>query len=386
MMSDPKLIVLCFDALEKKIIETGGYNNLKLVTHGNTDISEFQLAKSVILWSSLLTGKNMETFLKDFLYEFDFGPLRIRIPTELGDRLERRIWGGWGSKIFGKFAPLRRYLSERIWRIRLNSEDTFLKCFKTYIAIDMVALSHKLKRHKKERILMSDYFNYDVDEGVFDNILKFFSRLYYFDDKRNLRNIKRQKRLNIENEFIEWAWDGHKENKAELFDALERDYDIILFFTPLADLVGHLSFGLENKMREVYEDLDTLVSNIIEKTRDKNNVIIGISDHGMEQIVLKLSQGVFRKTRYGDHGDLKHGTYFINRTIEEIKEHYEKRKIMFNDFEQYDIQRSLGRLEEGNPTLRDFHHIIKIYRSIPANKITYVQTRARRWRSWVKPF
>jgi len=28
-MSDPKLIVLCFDALEKKIIETGAYNNLR---------------------------------------------------------------------------------------------------------------------------------------------------------------------------------------------------------------------------------------------------------------------------------------------------------------------------------------------------------------------
>jgi predicted AlkP superfamily pyrophosphatase or phosphodiesterase len=311
----------------------------------------------------------METVLKDFLYEFDFGPLRIRLPTELGDRLERRIWGSWGGKIFGKFAPLRKYLNERIWRIRLNPEDTLLRCFKNYIAIDMVALSHKMKRHKKERILMSDYFNYDVDEGVFDNILRLLSRLYYLDDKRYGGNIKKQKRMDIEREFIKLAWEGHRENKVQLFDALDRDYDLILFFTPLADLVGHLSFGLENKMREVYEELDTFVANVIEKIRDKNNVVIGISDHGMEQIVLKLSKGVFKKTRYGDHGDLKHGTYFINRTIEKIKEHYENRKTIFNDFEQYDIQRSLSRLEKGNPTLRDFHHIIKVYRSIPANKI-----------------
>lgn len=367
-MANPKLIVLCFDALEKNLIDAGDYDNLKLVTNGKTDISEFTLPKSVILWSSFLTSENMERYLKYLLYDFDLGPVRIHIPTSVGDKFERQIWGGWGGKLLGRLAPLRKYLNERIWRVRLRPEETFLEYFKSYTAIDMVALTHKTRRHKKERQLMSDYFNYNVEEGVIDKIRETLNTLYYGDGAVPHKNQKNMmKRQKIEISFKKFVWNGYRENRAELFDALDRNYELVMFFTPLADLIGHLYFGSEREMEEVYTELNALVSYVVEKTKDKDTTIIGVSDHGMERIAYKTFDGSVRYTRYGDHSEVKQGTYFINKTLDEIRDRYESVKgegeESFSWEEQYQIKKVLENLENGNPWLRDVYHIIKIYGS-----------------------
>ena len=124
-------------------------------------------------------------------------------------------------------------------------------------------------------------------------------------------------------------------------------------------------------MRDVYRELNSLVGSLREKVKDKGTTIIGISDHGMEQVVFKTRNGHFNKTRYGDHSEVKQGIYFINRTVEEIRGRYiaiqnsvqENEIQIFNVDEQNDIEEALIRLEKGNPTLRDFYHIIKIYGS-----------------------
>jgi len=312
----------------------------------------------------------METRLKDLLYEFEVGFIRLRIPTSIGDIFERRMWGGWGGRVLGKLAPLRKYLKERIWRIRLKPEDTFLKYFNSYRAIDMVALTHKTRRHKKERELMGDYFNYDVEEGALDKIWETLHELYY-GGRRSHHKDSEKKRIEAENRFKRLVWDDHRENKAELFEALQRDYEIILFFTPLADLIGHIGFGSDPEMKKVYRELDSMVGHVSEKVKETGATIIGLSDHGMEQIVFKTENGRIKRTRYGDHSEVKQGTFFINKTVEEIKQKYkslrnktqEKRDPPINKAEQRDIENALKRLEDGNPTLRDFYHIIKIYGS-----------------------
>lgn len=369
-MAAPKLIILCFDALERELFGSE-YENLRLTTYGNTDISEFKLPRSVILWSSFLTSRNMEIHLKDMLYEFGFGPFRVRIPTDVGDTFERHIWGGWSGKILGKLAPLRKYLKERIWSIKLKPKKTFLRYFTSYVAIDMVALSHKRRRHKRERELMSDYFNYNVEEGIIDKLREIIHKFYYGNNEIHKNQKDLHKMDEILKNYERLAWEGHLENKAELFDALDKDYEIILFFTPLADLIGHINFGSEKEMRDVYRELNSLVGSLREMVKDKGTTIIGISDHGMEQVVFKTRNGHLKKTRYGDHSEVKQGIYFINRTVEEIRGRYiaiqnsvqENEIQIFNVDEQNDIEEALIRLEKGNPTLRDFYHIIKIYGS-----------------------
>ena len=70
-------------------------------------------------------------------------------------------------------------------------------------------------------------------------------------------------------------------------------------------------------MKEVYEELNSLVGYVVERFENTNTTIIGISDHGMEQVVFKSRDGSLRRTRYGDHSYVKQGTYFINKTIKE---------------------------------------------------------------------
>jgi len=367
ILTAPRLIVFCFDALDRDFIGDN-YENLRLVTSGKTDISEFELPRSVILWSSFLTSRNMEVHLKDMLYEFQLGIITLRIPPHIGDRFERQIWGGWGGKILGKLAPLRKYLKERIWRIRLRPRKTFLRYFESYKAIDMVALTHKKRRHKKERELMGDYFKCDVEEGIFDRLRDLlYSFNYGGKQVHGHPQGNYSKRDGIERVFTRYVWDGYRESKEELLESLEKGRELVLFFTPLADLVGHLNFGSKVEMGKVYKELDSLVGLVIDWFRGDDTTIIGLSDHGMERVVLKSRNGGMTFTKYGDHSKVRNGVYFMNRSVEEIRHRYET--LLVDDelrpcqCEQSEIECAIRRLEEGGPTLRDFYYLIRIFGS-----------------------
>ena len=55
-----KLIILGMDGLEYDLVTKFGYKNLMQDHFGKTDISEFELPRSVILWSSFIAGKSKE--------------------------------------------------------------------------------------------------------------------------------------------------------------------------------------------------------------------------------------------------------------------------------------------------------------------------------------
>jgi hypothetical protein len=63
-MPEDTVFVLCFDGLTLDFAKRYGCDNIlqKKGTgmHGNTDISDFDIVQSVILWSSFLEGKQAE--------------------------------------------------------------------------------------------------------------------------------------------------------------------------------------------------------------------------------------------------------------------------------------------------------------------------------------
>ena len=67
----------------------------------------------------------------------------------------------------------------------------------------------------------------------------------------------------------------------------------------LADSIGHLSFGISEKMRTVYDELE----NLAKEVKGSDDYILTISDHGMKAV-----------GRYGDH--TKNGFYSANRKLE----------------------------------------------------------------------
>jgi len=204
------MIILGLDALDLKQVKKYNCKYLMQQESGKTDISDFTQPRTVVLWASFLTGKNMEQ--------------QIPIKTQ--------------------------------WEFKVKHEQTFLNFFESYKTIDVPAFSHKAT-HTKERELLKGYF---------------------------------QEKNTIE-EFDEIVWKIHEENKKEFLSAIGK-HDLLFGYFNLADSIGHLSFGIDEKMASVYQELDQLAKTI----KDSDESILIISDHGMESI-----------GRYGDHN--KNGFY-----------------------------------------------------------------------------
>lgn len=210
------MLVLALDALDLSLVREFECRSLMQVECGTTNISEFDLERTVVLWASFLTGRNMEAEI-----------------------------------------PIRRQ-----WEFKLFSEQTFLRFFDTFKAIDVPAFSFK-KTHDEERRLLKDFF----------------------DGKATVE------------EYEACVWRNHEENRSELLESVG-SFDLILAYFNLADAIGHLSFGVLGKMKRVYDELDRLASQVL----NDEDLTLVVSDHGMKAV-----------GRYGDH--TKNGFYSLNRKM-----------------------------------------------------------------------
>lgn len=211
------MIILALDALDFGLVRKFECKTLMQKEHGQTDISNFNLARTVVLWASFLTGKNMET--------------KIPVKTQ--------------------------------WEFELSIGDTFLKFFNSHKAIDVPAFSYKQESHAEERKLLKNYFN----------------------DKATIK------------EYDAAIWKNHEGNKKEFLHSIDK-FDLVMGYFNLADAIGHLSFGISEKMRAAYYELEELAKEV----KDADDFILVISDHGMKAI-----------GRYGDH--TKNGFYSANRKL-----------------------------------------------------------------------
>lgn len=199
------MIILALDALDLYQVKKFNCKNLMQKEYGQTDLSNFNQERTIVLWASFLTGKNME-----------------------------------------KEIPLKTQ-----WEFQVPIEQTFLKFFKTHEVIDLPAFSYKQKNHAEERKLLKAYF----------------------EDKATVE------------EYDEVIWKNHRENKKEFLNAVGK-FDVVIGYFNLADAIGHLSFGITEKMAEVYRELDEVAG----KVKDLDSFVLVISDHGMKAV-----------GRYGDH-------------------------------------------------------------------------------------
>lgn len=210
------MIILGLDALDKNIVERFNCKNLMQLEYGKTDISDFNLERTVVLWASFLTGKNMEK----------------KIP------------------IMGQ------------WEFKLKESETFFSFFDSYKAIDVPAFSFK-DNHVLERELLKNYFGSKCSIEEYDKIV----------------------------------WGNHEKNKKEFLESLGK-FECLMGYFNLADAIGHLSFGILNKMKMVYNELDK-VGRIARKS---DEFVLIISDHGMKGV-----------GRFGDHS--RNGFFSSNEKL-----------------------------------------------------------------------
>lgn len=213
------MIVLALDALDFDLVKKFRCKSLMQRECGQTDISEFELERTIVLWASFLSGKNMETNI----------PLKTQ------------------------------------WEFSLPMEETFFNFFSNSKAIDVPAFSYKQENHAEERRLLKRYFK----------------------DKATIE------------EYDATVWKNHEENEREFLSSLGK-FDLVMGYFDLADSIGHLSFGVPEKMKVVYETLEDLASQACSSASDE--FVLVVSDHGMKAM-----------GRYGDH--TKNGFYSANSKL-----------------------------------------------------------------------
>ena len=211
------MIILALDALDLNLVRQFDCRNLMQQEYGQTDLSDFKQERTVVLWASFLTGRNMEAI----------------IPVE------------------GQ------------WNFKLETKETFLRFFDSIEAIDLPAYSLREKNHEEERRLLKGYFDNAASIEDYDKVV----------------------------------WKNHKENRKLLFQSLGK-FDLVLSYFDLADAIGHLSFGILSKMKQVYEELE----NLAKQVKEMDDFTLIVSDHGMKAV-----------GRYGDHS--RNGFYSLNKTV-----------------------------------------------------------------------
>lgn len=115
------ITVLAIDALEYTLVEKFDCNNLKQKYYGKTNISEFSEPRTMVLWSSFMTGKNME---KEILAKGD----------------------------------------KDMWNTRLDIKDTFFDQFENPKIIDLPGFSYITDQHDQERKLLKEFFDAQSEE------------------------------------------------------------------------------------------------------------------------------------------------------------------------------------------------------------------------------
>ncbi len=212
------MIILALDGLEYEYVKEFNCRHLMQTSYGKTDISMFSEPRTVVIWSSFLTGRNTEKeALKD------------------------------------------------LWNFRVRSEETFFSFFEKWHAIDVPGFTYLRERHAKERELLKAFFEGSASVEEYDAV----------------------------------ALENHEFVKERFLEAVEGDYDMVMGYFALADVIGHLSFGIKPKMRAVYGELDE----IAKLAGKKASKMLIISDHGMRAI-----------GRFGDHSN--YGFWSFSERVE----------------------------------------------------------------------
>lgn len=150
------IVVLAIDALEYDKIEDYRCSNLKQTCYGKTDISEFSQPRTMVLWSSFMTGENKEEKM-----------------LSKGDR------GMWDIK----------------WDIR----DTFFSRFNKPVIFDLPGFNYDKKVHDRSRRLLKRFFEEKSQRGK-KKIREEYNKLA-FDHHRTVKE-EFMNALDMDHDFV----------------------------------------------------------------------------------------------------------------------------------------------------------------------------------------
>lgn len=260
-----RVAILAFDGLEYDLVERFKLKNMKQKQYGKLSIptecyteTEDPRGEKVYepwtpyVWSAFLTGK---------------------LPTETG--LSREALVKWNNPVL-----------------------QFLRIFSMKIGLDRIRKKRKIFEKigfKRTHFSLEDYkhptiFNYAQKPCII-----------------NVPTISKTWGVELEgkdfNEMLKTSWHRFYEVRNETLKAVkEGNWDLLMAYTRLLDVIGELRFGNFKELFKAYSICNRFVDEI-KKHLDDNTICLIVSDHGMER---------FGNTPYGKHSD--HAFYSLNNT------------------------------------------------------------------------
>jgi len=142
------IVVLALDGLEINKVEEYDCKNLKQAYYGKSDISDFPQTRTMILWSSFLTGRNCT--------------------QEILDRGDHAMWDTrWGK------------------------EETWLRYFKNPVVLDLPGYTYDKEFHDRSRNMLKQFFEVENPEEK-EKIKKEYNK-DTFDHHKKMKELYFQK-------------------------------------------------------------------------------------------------------------------------------------------------------------------------------------------------
>jgi len=238
-----RVCILGYDGLEHALVEALGLRGLMQREHGRVRVpiaGGIDDPSTPIVWTSFITGQPPSVHGVDMpqVWDSPIDGLRSFL------RRHRTLYGiaKWfrlGYRVRGRMGVEPKFPSRKNIRC-----DTIFDVVKPSIAISVPVYNEDLHR------------SYPVGEVFKARQDPAFRREY----EARVRSI-------------------FQREVEELFDALGREWKVLMIHLHITDLLGHVYWGAE-KLALLYEEMDLLTGRVKERLSPRDLVLI-ISDHGM---------------------------------------------------------------------------------------------------------
>ena len=272
--SNLKIIVLGIDGLEYNLVKKWKLQNILQEKYCKTDLSDYTVKVTPPIWGSMLTGKVDEEIMR--IWE------KSAKIVGLKSDVKQVWWAKLGIKILD-LAPDK---------IRTKIENKFIENIGENPC-------EKSANYINDKNLINIFQFY---KNPWTNGIPGFGR---FDNNPTKRKLFKIALEGNKEPFRKYVLDQYKKEKKELFNILEKkENDLVFWYTPLLDSLGHIYISESINLMNYYLEINELAGSIRSKYQDSK--IYVISDHGMEAV----------KGRFGMHSDYG---FFSSNTGETIE-------------------------------------------------------------------
>jgi hypothetical protein len=248
--TSPRIIVLGIDGLEYNLVEKWRLKNIMQKTYCKLDLSDYKVVVTPPIWGSMITGKIDEEIMK--MWE---KTSEISGHFDLKTNVKQKWWARIGANV------LPHSVQEWIWS----------NFFEKRIG-DPIESSTNYVIEKNQTNIFQFF------EKPWTNGIPSYGRAYTGPTEKKLLN----KVFHGEKKpYIDYAIDNYQNDKIQLLSAIEKkEYDIIFWYAPLLDKLGHIYIKSPLTLMNYYLEINEVVEKVKEKCDD--SCIYVISDHGME--------------------------------------------------------------------------------------------------------